>query len=520
VLVVDDDADTRALVVAILAESGIQAVAAPDGESALRLLDERQVGLVLLDMTMPGMSGLDVLAVIRGRAETRILPVIVVTALETVEDRVGALEAGATDFLTKPVDPKELVARVRAHSRARAEWLRVLEEHAHWRGDVANMLSRIRPGAGAEATALEICETLGRLPDSVGTAIYSLPDPGVAVLLAGFGPPADVGPPGRALPAETARRLAERAGEWPSVERAEERDTGSPRGAGRATIYASLGDTTRPLGLLVLAFDRPAPDEPGGIPKQMVSAAFEFAAIATALLRPSLDERARSRAESGRVDDILRDRAFHTVFQPVVDLKAGVIVGYEALTRFEDGVPPDIRLAEATAVGRRADLDVAMMEAAVRAAARLPDSTWLGLNVSPGVILDSQRIEGVLGRSDRPMVLEVTEYERIDDYRTLADAVRRLTPTVRLAVDDAGAGYASLRHVLMLRPDFVKLDQEWIRGIEADAARQALIGALVLFAKRTRSVLIAEGIETAAELETLHSLGVKLGQGYFLGRPS
>ena len=102
----------------------------------------------------------------------------------------------------------------------------------------------------------------------------------------------------------------------------------------------------------------------------------------------------------------------------------------------------------------------------------------------------------------------------------MAEAVRQLTPSVRLAVDDAGAGYASLRHVLMLRPDFVKLDQEWIRGVEADAARQALIGALVLFAKRTRSVLIAEGIETAPELETLHALGVELGQGYFLGRPS
>jgi len=171
-------------------------------------------------------------------------------------------------------------------------------------------------------------------------------------------------------------------------------------------------------------------------------------------------------------------------------------------------------------VGRRAELDLAMMETAVRAASRLPEGTWLGLNVSPAVIQDPGRIGSLVAQADRPVVLEVTEYERVEDYGVLSEAVRRIEPTVRLAVDDAGAGYASLRHVLMLRPDFVKLDQEWIRGVEGDAARQALIGALVLFARRTGSVLIAEGVETAAELETLDSLGVELGQGYFLGRPS
>jgi len=520
ILVVDDDAATRALVAAILREAGIEALAAPDGESALRLLDEHEVATVLLDLSMPGMTGIELLGVLRGRADTRTIPVIVVTAFGG-EEQIRALEAGATDLLTKPVDPDELVARVRAHGRARSAWLQLLEEHVLWRGEIANMLCRIRPGAGLEVTAQEVCQALGRLPDLVGCAVYAFLAPGVTVLLAGFGPAA-LGPAGRPLPAETATFLAERAGEWPRMERAGDVEAGRSRGAGAgsATIYASLGDAARPLGLLVLVEDPPAHDEPAGTPRQMLSAAFEFAAIVTSLMRPELENRARSQADSSRVEEIVRERAFRTVFQPVIDLRSGETVGHEALTRFQDGVAPDIWLAEAATVGRRTELDVAMLEAAVGAAARLPENTWLGTNVSPAAIEDQERLERALNRASRPVVLEVTEYERVDDYGALSEAVRRLRPEVRLAVDDAGAGYASLRHVLMLRPDFVKLDQEWIRGVEGDAARQALIGALVLFSERTASVLIAEGVETEAELDTLRALGVELGQGFFLGRPS
>jgi len=519
--VVDDDAATRALVVAILRESGIQALTAPDGETALRLISENEIGVVLLDLAMPGMTGLDVLTILRARPETRTIPVVVVTAAGRAEDRIRALEAGATDFINKPVDPKELVARVRAHGRARSAWLQLLEEHVQWRGEVANMLCRIHPGGGLEATAQEICQALDRLPNLVGTAIYSFHDPGVVVLLGGSGSPATV-PPGRVVAPEDAAFLEARAGDWPRMERGDDAGAATSQrvGLGASTIYASLGEDGSPLGLLVMAMALAPGDDPGGMPRQMLSAAYEFAAIATALLRPGLEDQARRHVDSRKVDDVLGDQAFRTVFQPVIELSTGATVGYEALTRFEDGVRPDIRLAEATAVGRRLDLDVAMVETAVRSAALLPDGAWLGLNVSPAVIEERGRLEHALGQASRPLVLEVTEYERVDDYGVLSEAVRRLRPEVRLAVDDAGAGYASLRHVLMLKPDFVKLDQEWIRGVEGDAARQALIGALVLFSKRTRSVLIAEGIETEAELDTLRSLGVELGQGFFLGRPS
>ena len=101
----------------------------------------------------------------------------------------------------------------------------------------------------------------------------------------------------------------------------------------------------------------------------------------------------------------------------------------------------------------------------------------------------------------------------------LRASLKALGRGVRLAVDDAGAGYASLRHILELKPDFVKIDLGLVRRINGDPARQALIAGIGYFAVKSKVRLIAEGIETAAELETLQGLGVSHGQGYLFSRP-
>ena len=114
------------------------------------------------------------------------------------------------------------------------------------------------------------------------------------------------------------------------------------------------------------------------------------------------------------------------------------------------------------------------------------------------------------------IVAELTEHTRVDDYRGLLDALAPLRRQgLRIAVDDAGAGYAGLRHVLRLEPDLIKLDLELIRDIHTDPAKRAL----VTFAADTSAILVAEGIETADELATLRALGVPYGQGYHLARP-
>jgi PAS domain S-box-containing protein len=246
----------------------------------------------------------------------------------------------------------------------------------------------------------------------------------------------------------------------------------------------------------------------------------EFGAMVAALVAPEVAKRRAIDGVRATIERVLADRAFHSVFQPAFDINAGTLVGYESLTRFTDGTRPDLRFAQGVAVGLGLELEVATMAAALAAAASLPAGCWLSLNASPELILEHRRLSSLLaGRGDRRIILEVTEHAAVADYGALREAVADLGRGVEIAVDDAGAGFASLRHVIELRPDYVKLDITLIRGVGDDDARRALVAGMVHFAAETGCLLVAEGIETEAELEALRQLGVGLGQGYLLGRP-
>jgi EAL domain-containing protein (putative c-di-GMP-specific phosphodiesterase class I) len=158
------------------------------------------------------------------------------------------------------------------------------------------------------------------------------------------------------------------------------------------------------------------------------------------------------------------------------------------------------------------------LRTAISASLTLPDNAWLNLNVSPDLVT-SGRLQGLLPRLPRQLVLEITEHAAITDYAAFRGAVMLLDGRVRIAVDDAGAGFASLRHVVELGPWLVKLDRSLVAGIDSDAARQAVVAGMVHFAETAGLVLLGEGIETKAELETLRSLGIGLGQGYLIGHP-
>jgi EAL domain-containing protein (putative c-di-GMP-specific phosphodiesterase class I) len=252
----------------------------------------------------------------------------------------------------------------------------------------------------------------------------------------------------------------------------------------------------------------------GGSGFRGLSAAIDFADIASGLLGPGLDERTRFLAERRVIESVLRDRSFHPIFEPIVRLDDGTIAGYEALTRFDDGVPPESRFNMAAQINRRVDLELATLRAAVQAADTLPEGCFLSLNVSPELVLGVNDLRELLWRVDRPVVLELTEHDPIDDYGAVRQAVLELGDSVQLSIDDAGSGFASLQHVLALGPAFVKLDKTWVMGINGDPTRQALIAGLAHFAGSTGCHLIAEGIETVLDLDALRGLDVELGQGY------
>ena len=150
----------------------------------------------------------------------------------------------------------------------------------------------------------------------------------------------------------------------------------------------------------------------------------------------------------------------------------------------------------------------------------MPTGTALALNVSPALIVEGRTLKRLLGPIRQAVTLEVTEHRQIVDYEAVRQGLRDLPATVGLAIDDAGAGFASLRHVIELRPDYVKLDRGLVSGVDGDLARRAIVAGMVHFARNAGCALIAEGVETEAEHETLLDLGVENGQGYLYGRPS
>ncbi|HUY21110.1 MAG TPA: EAL domain-containing protein [Acidimicrobiales bacterium] len=214
---------------------------------------------------------------------------------------------------------------------------------------------------------------------------------------------------------------------------------------------------------------------------------------------------------------------FESVFQPIVDLGSGGVVGAEALTRFETtpARPPDAWFADAKACGLGVELEVAALRSALGQLNRLPPGLYLSLNASADTLMSQEFRAAVAGAPAERIVLELTEHDSVDDYGALQATIEELRAHgVRLAVDDAGAGFSSFRHILNLRPDIIKLDIALTRGIDADPARRALGSAMLTFGLDAYdAAIVAEGIETEAEYRTLRGLGCRFGQGFYLGRP-
>lgn len=226
-----------------------------------------------------------------------------------------------------------------------------------------------------------------------------------------------------------------------------------------------------------------------------------------------------------RIETMLAEVSFLTAFQPIHDLQTGAPVGAEALTRFlgDPGRSPDIWFDEAFSVGLGTDLELLAVQTALCTAMKLPEHLYISVNVSPATCMDP-RFPDIIRNGQLPparLVLEITEHVSVVDYAPVTGALRALRRSgVRIAVDDTGSGYASMRHILKLHPDFIKIDRSIISGIDTNAGQRALGLSMVSFAGATNAYVIAEGIETRDELTTVTELGMTAGQGYFLGRPS
>jgi len=223
-----------------------------------------------------------------------------------------------------------------------------------------------------------------------------------------------------------------------------------------------------------------------------------------------------------RLGSVVDDDNLTIVFQPIWDVDSMTPCGFECLSRFmeEPRRSPDQWFAEAAKVGLGPMLELQAIRTALRHMADFPDNVYLAVNASPATILSPGFMPAFEEVDVTRVILEITEHSVIGNYD---DLVNKLMPLrvagLRLAIDDAGAGYSSLRHILNMQPDFIKLDIGLTQNIDLDPARKALARALVGFADDTGSRIIAEGVERDSELATLRALGVGNVQGYLLGRP-
>lgn len=248
-----------------------------------------------------------------------------------------------------------------------------------------------------------------------------------------------------------------------------------------------------------------------------------FADMTGKLLEQQVVEEQVRQEVVARLQTVLDDGCFHIVYQPIIHVSQDKIVGYEALTRFsaQPVRTPDVWFDEAVAVGLEEALELAVIRKALQGLRHFPDGTYLSLNVSPETLLKGSLGPVLEGYPFDRLMLEVTEHASVNDYALVATALEPLRRRgLRLAVDDAGAGYASFRHILKLQPDVIKLDISLIRNIDSDTGCRALAAALIRFAEETGSKIVAEGVETKAELQTLRELKVNKVQGYLLGRPA
>lgn len=247
-----------------------------------------------------------------------------------------------------------------------------------------------------------------------------------------------------------------------------------------------------------------------------------FAKFAARNIEKDLNESQLHQSARDNIFDIINNKRLTVVFQPIYDVKSKSIKGFECLSRFqtEPYRSPDYWFNQANVSGVGEALELFAIEEALSLLPSIPEQYYITLNISPKY-LTSSYLQTMLDKAPlHRIILEVTERESIPDYKAFRNAIQHFRDRgMRLAVDDAGAGFASFQHILELEADIIKLDRSLIANINSDHRKRALVAALIGFAKETKSTVLGEGVETLAELEVLQELGAQKIQGYFFCHP-
>jgi EAL domain-containing protein (putative c-di-GMP-specific phosphodiesterase class I) len=245
-----------------------------------------------------------------------------------------------------------------------------------------------------------------------------------------------------------------------------------------------------------------------------------LASAAAVIVEPQVRDQERRTEIEGRLDPVVAEGGPVVLLQPIVDLGTGTRVGAEALSRFpaDWGLTPDVVFAEAHSVGMGHALELQALERAAEHLDRV--GGYIAMNVSPATALTPEAAELLRRLPLERVVLELTEHDAVEDYDRLSAALAPFRAAgLRLAIDDVGAGFSSLRHIVVTAPDVIKLDRSIAAGVATDRVLATLVGSLTTFAHGSGARVVAEGVETAEDATALRSLGVDHGQGWHFGRP-
>jgi diguanylate cyclase (GGDEF)-like protein len=533
-LVVDDNELNRDMLSRRLRRNGYDADVAADGQSALDSIAGREYDLVLLDIEMPGMTGLEVLERLRTVRSADDLPIIVVSARHGSESVVAALKLGANDYVTKPVDFPVALARIevqlarrrRTAARGRCDSISDLPNRAGlmewWSGQggsnwkvavLAINLDRFRiinqavGLAAADVLLMEVAKRLTSLAPQASLVARVATDEYVCALVG--------------VTATQATDFAER-------------------------VLASLQQPFQVAGqqISLSASIGLAMDDSGRRAEDVLQEADTALFRAKSLSGPrwvQFEPAMRSRALARltlemEMQQALATDAFYLKYQPILSLGRFEIVGFEALARWRHPERGDIAPAEFIPIAEETGLIVPLGAFLLRAACkqatewrrRLPRTPEfsMAVNISgrqlchPGFLgLVEQTIDET-AMDPRTLKLEITEsvlLENSEQVHVVFEGLRGLS--VEVALDDFGTGYSSLKYLQDFMPNTLKVDRSFVSGLASASRDVEIVRAVIEVARTLGMRVIAEGIESEAQLEVLCSLGCEYGQGFLFSRP-
>lgn len=543
ILIVDDDEDILLIVQTLLTNAGYAPILARNGREGIEQATALQPDVILLDVTMPQMSGWEVCATLKNLPETSSIPIVMLTVKSEIKDLITGMQVGADDYITKPFTKRHLLETVE----------RLLEPGE---GPRSAFLPRDTGDARTRNLLFDTVSGLPTIPVIVDALReWLLVDQEVGVLFIDFEKYAHIEDyygweVFDDVLREAAKALKRLLGTLFSTEDliAINRPSGSefyvflsvPPGLRGDEILERLQRKARQIEeslreTLSEKFEHRIQRKIGlyvGYAKLLYSPQVRlerlvYRALREAITVASTKEGERAALLREQFKDVLVHRQIETLYQPIIDLETGGVFAHEALSRGPADSPfenPEMLFDYALKSDQVWSLEkICMQFSAERFVGKRPGMLFVNVETELIHALKSRGHEVLqpLLAIQSGVVLEITERAAIRDYDLFRESVRVLRELgFRIAIDDAGSGYASLQSIAELRPQYLKISNYLVTGLHEDSIKRDVVEMLVRLAARIDAETVAEGIETEAEKAEVKRLGVTYGQGYLLGRPA